>query len=109
MKSVTEEATQKLIVAFLRVHGYTVLETSRRRRRCRCGRWPVGGDGASKGVPDLLVWLSRWGVWYGLEVKGARTRLSPEQRDLAARGMVVVVRTPEEALAAVLAPFGRSG
>lgn len=32
-----------------------------------------------------------------------KTRLSPEQRDLAAAGMTVIVRTPEEALAAVRA------
>jgi hypothetical protein len=97
----TEADVQKLIVAYLRLHGLTVLETSRRRRRCRCGRWPAGGDGADKGVPDLLVWLAGRGSWLGVEVKGQKTRLSPEQRVLAARGMVVVVRTPEEALAAV--------
>lgn len=97
----TEADVQRLIVAFLRLHRLTVLETSRRRRRCRCGRWPAGGDGADKGVPDLLVWLWRPGSWLGLEVKGPKTRLSPEQRHLVARGMVVIVRTPEEALAAV--------
>jgi hypothetical protein len=102
----TEADVQKLIVAYLRLHGLAVLETSRRRKRCPCGRWPAGGDGCDKGTPDLLVWLPVPGLWLGLEVKGARTCLSPEQRVLAARGMVVIVRTPEEALAAVRAAGG---
>jgi hypothetical protein len=97
----TEAATQKLIVDVLRLHGLTVLETSRRRRRCRCGRWPAGGDGCDKGTPDLLVWLPGRGAWLGLEVKTHSTRLSPEQRALAAAGLIVIVRTPEEALAAL--------
>jgi hypothetical protein len=98
----TEAATQKLIVDALRLMGFVVLETSRRRKRCwSCGAWPKGGDGVSKGVPDLLVFLRGPWLWLGLEVKGPATRLSPEQRALAAAGMTVVVRTPEEALAAV--------
>lgn len=97
----TEAAAQKLIVAVLRLHGLTVLETSRRRKRCPCGRWPAGGDGCDRGVPDLLVWLPGRDAWLGLEVKTHSTRLSPEQRALAAAGLIVIVRTPEEALAAV--------
>ncbi len=106
MKDATAEADiQRLIVSFLRLLGYTVLETSRHRKRCRgCGRWPAGGDGCDRGLPDLLVAVPKGGGmrrWLGLEVKGAETRLSPEQQALAAAGLIVIVRTPEEALAAV--------
>ena len=53
------------------------------------------------GMPDLLV--GRNGSNYLLEVKGERGRVSGEQVEWhqAWRGGVTVVRTPEEALAAV--------
>jgi hypothetical protein len=97
----TEEQLQAVIVAALKLAGFVVLQTSRHRRRCRrCGCWPAGGDGTDRGVPDLLVSSSSRSGWVGIEVKGPRTRVSVEQKDLAERGLVVVVRNPEEALAA---------
>jgi hypothetical protein len=95
----SEEQLQQTIVEALRLAGFTVLSTSRRRKRCRrCGCWPAGGDGVSKGLPDLLIWCPRRRGWIGAEVKGARTKISPEQRALAEAGKVVLVRTVEEAL-----------
>jgi hypothetical protein len=53
----TEDAVQKQIVQGLRLHGYLVLVTTRRPKRCQCGLWPRsgGGDGSSRGVGDLLA------------------------------------------------------
>jgi hypothetical protein len=58
---------------------------------------------------DLLVGFSGWLV--GLEVKGPKGKLTPEQREDFAlardRGLpIFVVRTPEEALKAIGATHG---
>ncbi len=97
----TEDALQRQIVQALRLGGCTVLVTSRRRKRCPCGRWPRGGDGVTRGLPDLLVWQPIWEGWRGLEVKLPRGRLTAEQRALVEWGAAVVVRSVAEALAAV--------
>lgn len=104
----TEAGLEAAIVQALTLTGHVVLQTSEHRRgqTCpRCGTWQVlaGGRGTSKGVPDLLVTAGDWplGVFLGLEVKTARGRVSPEQQDLADRGMIMVVRSVEEAIAAV--------
>jgi hypothetical protein len=103
----SEEHLQAVIVQALRLAGCQVLVTSRRRKRCRrCGAWPAGGDGVDRGLPDLLVWRPDQGAWAGLEVKAAHTRVSPEQRQLAGAGKVVIVRTVEEALGCVQAAPG---
>lgn len=105
----TEQQIQDCIVQGLSAHGYTVLVTSRRVKRCRrCGMFPSTGDGASRGIPDLLVTLAGLGpFWIGLEVKGPKTRLSPEQAALHGCGMIIVVRSWEEAFAAVNAAATR--
>lgn len=101
MCTTTEEAVQRTIVEALRILGYVVLVTSRRRHRCRvCGAFSSGGDGCDRGIPDLLVSLDD-ARWLGMEVKGPRTRVSPEQRSLAADGRIRIVRSVEDALAAV--------
>jgi hypothetical protein len=100
----SEEQLQQTIVQALRLAGFVVLSTSRRRKRCRCcGCWPAGGDGVDRGLPDLLVWVPDRGAWVGVEVKGPTTKVAPEQRALAETGKVVLVRSPEEALACVRA------
>jgi len=105
--AVSEEQVQGAIVRALRGAGYEVLITSRRRRRCvHCGRYSAGGDGASRGLPDLLVWDYRRCGWLGIEVKGPRTSVSPEQRALAERGMIVVARSVAQALAALTGEIG---
>lgn len=119
----SEESVQRTIIDGLRVHaGLTVLQTSHRvkqHRKCRscgtvtqlkpacgkCGSWLPMGNGVDPGVPDLLVTRRSWpvGVWIGLEVKGPGTRLSPEQALLLADGRIYVVRSWEDACAALLA------
>src|ERR1017187_2380791 len=82
-----EETVQKATIALLRANGYTVLQTSVRKRMQHCPQcgapfWPVGGTAQDKGIPDLLVRPedSNLPLWLGIEVKGAKTRLSPEQK-----------------------------
>lgn len=98
----TENEIQRQIVQGLTALGYVVLVTSRRVKRCRtCGNWQRGDDGATKGIPDLMVWRNGWDGWYGLEVKSPTGKVRPEQADLVHRGTpVVIVRSWEEALAA---------
>lgn len=106
--SISEDQIQKLIIEGLEWHGYLVMETSRRRKRSVCPTcgttfWQAGGDGATKGVPDLLVIHKSWPkfVWVGLEVKGPNTRVSPEQAELAAEGFIFIVRSLADALLAL--------
>lgn len=114
---VRESDLQQTIVQGLRLLRYEVLVTSRHRQKVvcvKCGLWqwpkvfnrelkamvPLG-DGCDKGIPDLLVWIPERGAWLGLELKGTGTAVSAEQKRLATEGKVVIVRTWEEALAAV--------
>jgi hypothetical protein len=63
---------------------------------------PVPGRyGTSKGIPDLLVWRVGWHGFVGLEVKTPTGRVRPEQRALADAGALVIVRSLDDALAAV--------
>ena len=124
----TEDAAQTAIVSALRRCGYLVLVTSRRRKKlkfqceaCResqmakvtcmfCGAtqvpWQYGGDGCDAGVPDLLVSTREGDIRFcGLEVKGPKTAVSPEQKALRDVGRIAVVRTVEQALAAVEAAW----
>jgi hypothetical protein len=119
----SEEQVQRTIIEGLQyTRGVTVLQTSHRTSstrtctKCRtknsikqtcsaCGSYlPVGhGYGATKGVPDLLVTRDSWptGFWVGLEVKGPKTPLSPEQAALLEKGRIYVVRSWEDASAAL--------
>ena len=105
----SEEETQAIIVDYLRVHGITVYITSRRAKRCpQCGTYSHKGDGASRGISDLICRRPTWpaGVCVALEVKrpGQAVKWSSAEQRLAADvGDIVVVTTPEEALAAVQA------
>jgi hypothetical protein len=105
---ITEDGLQKQIIQALRLFGYLVLVTTHRIKKCPCGRWSRVSYGSSKGVPDLLVTRTSWdGFWLALEVKRpapGRARLSPEQQELASLGAVAVVRSLDEALAAVGPP-----
>ena len=75
--TVHEDDVQAGMVQMLELLGFTVLVTSRRRRKCwHCGRYPSGGDGVTKGTPDLFVYDPRIGGWVGLEVKGPKTAVS---------------------------------
>jgi hypothetical protein len=98
----TEAGLQQVVVEGLRLLGFSVLVTTRHPKRCRCGRWSRADDGASRGLPDLLVTRPSWeGLWLALEVKRpapGRARLSPEQQLLYSAGAVIVVRSVEAAL-----------
>ena len=103
-----EWSVQATIEDGLKWLGYTVLHTQHiyRKQTCPgCGKHfrPTGGYGADKAVPDLLVRHPSWpvGVWRGIEVKGTKTALSPEQELLHAQGGIIVCRSWEEAKAAL--------
>jgi hypothetical protein len=107
-----EEVIQSQIVGTLRSMGHLVLSTVHRVKLVRCPHCsqqfrPPGSYGADKGVPDLIVRpgpraKQQWpdGVFAGLEVKGAKTPLSPEQRVLQQQGAIVIVRSVDEAIEA---------
>jgi hypothetical protein len=102
----TEEEIQGLICEYAALLKYEVLITSRRRKRCvHCKKYSSGGDGVSEGLADLLIWHKRWGVagWLGIEVKGPKTVVSPEQKRLNDLGANVIVRSLEEFQAALAA------
>lgn len=99
-----EEPVQARIIRALTLAGFTVLSTVQRKRRVRCfkcgaSQWPPGGTGTTPGVPDLLVCVP--GGLVGLEVKGTRTQVRPEQKALARAGHIRIVRSVEEAMEAV--------
>lgn len=79
------------IVAALRAAGRTVLRVG--QRRCDLA-------GSDAGVPDLLLWCPARQSWLGLEAKTAQGRLSVAQRALVEAGMVIVIRSVEDALEA---------
>lgn len=103
----TEAGVQARIIEALEWRGYLVIDTTRKRKKqvcpkCSTAFWAQGGDGTSKGLPDLMVRREAWprGVFAGLEIKTDTGRLSAEQQALAERGDIFVVRSHEEALAA---------
>jgi hypothetical protein len=125
---VTEEQVQRTILDGLTAMGYTVLQTSHRTKRvkvcasCRtknyvpmkcnaCSRPLPWGYGATPGVPDLIVSHKAYGqgVWVGLEVKGPKTAVSEAQRKLRDAGHIHVVRSWEDAKAAMLTSEREAG
>lgn len=101
---VKENAIQGGIVMGYRSYGYLTLETNEHRRpvRCPCCSHfftPAGGNGRQAGVPDLLVSHEEWpqGLWFGVEIKGSHTAVSPAQQELRAAQRIVVARSFEEA------------
>ena len=103
---VKESVVEGKVDYHLRADGATVLSTVHRYKlqtcpnpKCGAQFWPQGGYGATPGVPDRLARLDHWprGVWLGLELKGSKTRLSPEQKVLLANGAIYVCRSGEEA------------
>lgn len=109
---VSEDQVQSEIVKALRMEGCIVLVTSHRRAGVACPsckQWfrPNGGTGCTKGIPDLLVRRPEWPsyLWLGLEVKGPKTTVSPEQKQLAEGGHIYIVRSVSEARKAVNREF----
>lgn len=99
----TEAQIQQGIIQLLELAGFVVWSTSRVRRRCsHCGSYSSGGDGVEKGLPDVVFSHPRIPrLMGGIEVKGPRTAVSPEQRAAAEAGCYAICRTPEEAALAV--------
>lgn len=103
-----EKQTEAEVDALCRQHGIEALTTTVQFRmqtcpQCGCQHRPQGGYNASKGVPDRIL-LPDWmppGLGLLLELKGSETPLSREQRDLAARGKILVARSGEEAEALI--------
>jgi len=102
----TEAGLQEAMVEALRLRGRVVLVTSRRAFTGRGEGLRRRGDGADRGIGDLLVHQAG-PTWIMLEVKTPAGRLSPEQRALVDAGRMVVVRSVDEALAIVEAWKGR--
>lgn len=99
MSTLPEEQVQAAAIELFTVLGWTVLQTSRRGIFCqRCHRRVYGPDGATKGVPDLFVSRKGWDRWIGIEVKGPKTKVSPEQQQLVDAGQVCLVRSIDEAI-----------
>lgn len=99
----SEAQVQSAIIERLTLAGYTVVSTSRIRKgvRCRCGQWlvPSGGDGVTKGCPDLFVTHVNWppSMWIAIEVKGSHTPVSDEQRAMIANERYFVARDQDTA------------
>ena len=96
-----ESDVQAQILDALEFLGYTVQVTSERRHG------PGGGHGQTKGIADLLVRRSDqnpWpvGVWTQLEVKTSTGALTPEQCESEKADGLIVVRSAEEAIRALV-------
>ena len=94
-----EEDVQKSVIELFTVTGWEVLQTSRRGVMCnRCHRRAYGGDGATMGLPDLFVTRKGRTSWMGIEIKGEKTPVSPEQQRLVDLGYSCIVRSLDEAI-----------
>lgn len=107
-----EAAVQAEIVRSFRAMNWLVMETSERRVPVACPRCShqftpsIGRPGVTIGLPDLFVRNPRHDgrfslLWFGLEVKGSETAVSPQQQALAEGGHIEIVKTWAEALRAV--------
>lgn len=95
-----ETLVQRAITEVLGLAGVLVLHTS-----AFTARGPLG---TAKGVPDLLCYAEDApGLMWGLEVKTAKGRPTPEQKRLSDAGMYAIVRSPEEAIDASKAVLER--
>lgn len=93
----TEKQVSQTIQEGLRALGYNVFSTS-----VRGWRNPQKGYGTDKGIPDLLIGRKEWGpVLMPLEVKGPKTKLSPEQAQLFDDGCLYIARSWKGALECV--------
>ena len=76
-------------VQLLEISGYVVL---------RVGQHRADKAGQTPGTPDLFVGREGAPFWLGLEMKTGTGRVRKEQKELAEKGLILVARTPEEAL-----------
>lgn len=92
MEAVKESDVQAAIRDLLTSLGYMVRQTSVRGWR------GTKGYGTDKGIPDLLVTRPGWFCTCEIEVKGPKTKLSPEQDALVKSGVMSLARTVEDAM-----------
>lgn len=84
--------------------GYTVMETGKSRSRVACSRcgnraYATGWQGNTPGLPDLYVHRDGWGpLAVALELKAEKGKPSEAQKELAERGVTVIVRSIKQAL-----------
>ena len=99
-----EETVQAAIVEYFTILRYSVLQSSRRGSVCQhCGLKTFGPDGASKGLPDVLIAGPRYpkGAAVLIECKGTDTKVSPEQQALSDAGRIFICRSLDDAVKAV--------
>lgn len=109
--SVNEDTVQRAIMLQARQDGYIVLSTSEHRKsepcpHCHKKMTSRVGRGTDKGVPDLLLTHeTRWppGLWCGIEVKGPKTPVSPEQKILHGQQRIFIARSVADYQAAMKA------
>jgi len=99
-----EAQLQRDIRSMLVLLGYTVMETGKSRSRnvcARCGNraYATGWQGNTPGLPDLYVHRDGWGpLAVALELKAEKGKPSEAQKNLAERGVTVIVRSTKQAL-----------
>lgn len=78
-----EKQVQRYAVDLLKQLGCTVFSTSQARR-----------SKVSVALPDLFIRKPKWpvGVWVAIEMKGDKTPISTEQRELALSGAIHLCR-----------------
>jgi hypothetical protein len=100
---IREEDVQRSIIQWCHLHRLEVMQTSRRGIKCpTCRKTVYGGDGVTRGLPDLLVRVGSTATWLAVEVKGPKTRLSQDQKSLLASGSIHVVRSLDEFIALIV-------
>lgn len=99
---IRESQIQQTVVDGLRAAGYVVLVTNAALAPVTVGgkKHYSRGHLATPGVPDLLISHQAWppALWFGLEMKGEKTAVSPEQRHLADLGRIAIARSWEDAV-----------
>lgn len=103
-----EEDTERAVdqgCALLHIASFSTVTRYKRQACPRCGHLhtPQGGYGSTPGVPDRILvpeWLPPY-LGILVELKGSHTAPSPEQAELARRGVIAVARDWDD-VAAVL-------
>lgn len=104
VKSLHEEWVQRQAIKLLESQGAEVKQSSIRIKMhtCKCGNreYPSGATDQSPGITDLIVRFPHWPscVWCTIEIKGEKTRISPEQARLASTGAIKIAYTALQAL-----------
>lgn len=100
-----EENIQQATIHALRTRGYRVQQTTHRVKLASCPKChqkfrPGGNYGATKGIADLLIRRDNWPkyFWMQLEMKGPKTPLSPDQKELLSAEAIAIARDVKTAI-----------